>query len=223
MRAVEKTEQIQDAYNEWAKIYDDQLNSLVALQDSHLLSFIGDVNELRICDAGCGTGRNALVLAERGAKVEGCDFSPGMLERARVNTINHPSIQLKQSDLNQRLPFDDNSFDKVLCALALEHISDLVKVFSEFNRICKPDGCIIISALHPDAFVPPTIRTGGADIIIKAYNHSVHDYHVAACTSGLTCVEEISYSVNADFVQKVPRACRYLNKNLLLLLKFKKR
>ncbi|MFC1641482.1 class I SAM-dependent methyltransferase [Myxococcota bacterium] len=46
---------------------------------------VGDVRDLSVADVGCGTGRAALHLARRGAKVTGIDFSPKALEVARAD------------------------------------------------------------------------------------------------------------------------------------------
>jgi len=40
----------------------------------------GDVQGMRICDIGCGSGRFVTALAKRGAQVTGVDFAPEMLK-----------------------------------------------------------------------------------------------------------------------------------------------
>src|SRR5207249_12248855 len=40
-------------------------------------------------------------------------------------------------------------FDRVLCCLVLDHISDLAGVFSEMRRVCRPDGSVVVSIMHP--------------------------------------------------------------------------
>lgn len=46
--------------------------------------------------------------------------------------INEPDITT--------LPFDENSFDAVICSHALEHVPDDVVVLQEIYRILRPDG-----------------------------------------------------------------------------------
>lgn len=71
---------------------------------------------------GCGTGRHALRLAARGAKVTGVDFSEGMLARARCAARGR--VRLLRHDVNRRLPLPSGRFDRVLSCLVLEHMSE---------------------------------------------------------------------------------------------------
>lgn len=52
--------------------------------------------------------------------------------------IESPLADVK-ADICQ-LPFEDNTFDLVLCSHVLEHISDDVKAMSELYRVMKPGG-----------------------------------------------------------------------------------
>lgn len=51
------------------------------------------------------------------------DGNPEILEVARERIVNYPEIQLQQHNL-LALPFAPNSFDFVLCSLALHHFAD---------------------------------------------------------------------------------------------------
>ena len=46
---------------------------------------------------------------------------------------------------NQQLPFDDASFDIVICSLSIEYITQPLKLFDEVARILRPEGKFIIS------------------------------------------------------------------------------
>ena len=50
-------------------------------------------------------------------------------------------------DLNeeQTLPFDDESFDAVLCALSVQYLQYPGRVFAEFGRVLAPDGVVVVS------------------------------------------------------------------------------
>ena len=60
-----------EGYNRWAATYDDAGNPMVGLDSRNLPPLIGDVAGLNVADLGCGTGRNAIWMAQAGAQVTG--------------------------------------------------------------------------------------------------------------------------------------------------------
>lgn len=73
-----------------------------------------------------------------------------------VQGIEHTGIDLNpKADLQlnletlENLPFEDNSFDTVICIDVLEHLDSLHRIFHELFRVCS--GCVIIS--WPNAWV----------------------------------------------------------------------
>jgi len=48
------------------------------------------------------------------------------------------------------LPFEDKSFDVVICRELIEHVSDEQKVYSEIKRVLKPEGYLLITT--PNAY-----------------------------------------------------------------------
>src|SRR5258708_17507001 len=73
-----------EGYDRWAETYDTDGNPLIALEERHIGSLVGEVDGLIVADVGCGTGRHAVRLAAGGAQVVALDFSPRMLEIART-------------------------------------------------------------------------------------------------------------------------------------------
>ena len=68
------------------------------------------------------------------------------LTRKRVG----PSAAVRQWNLLRPLDFmKQDSFDLVLCALALDAVRDLAPVFAEFHRILRPAGFLVFSLDHP--------------------------------------------------------------------------
>jgi SAM-dependent methyltransferase len=72
----------------------------------------------RILDIGCGTGSHALYLARRGFAVWGVDSSPSMIARARAKPRG-TAVPFAIADALVGLPYDEASFDLVLCAMVL--------------------------------------------------------------------------------------------------------
>jgi SAM-dependent methyltransferase len=113
------------------------------------LDLLGDVAGLRVLDAACGPGLYAESLVERGATVVGFDHSPRMIELARERV---PQGTFRVHDLADPLDWlDDCSVDRVLFALAIEYIDDRVAALSEFRRVLRPSGALVLSREHPTA------------------------------------------------------------------------
>jgi ubiquinone/menaquinone biosynthesis C-methylase UbiE len=68
----------------------------------------------------------------------------------RVARQKLPTIAFCCVDLTGILPLPDASFDKVNCAQALKHLSDLTIPLTEFARVVKPSGTITFSVTHPE-------------------------------------------------------------------------
>jgi ubiquinone/menaquinone biosynthesis C-methylase UbiE len=113
------------------------------------MSLLGEVNGLRVLDAACGPGICCELLAHRGAAVHGFDVTPEMVDLARKRCAGLP-VEVTLGDLAH--PFhwlSDQSFDKVLCALALDYVETLEPVFREFLRVTRPNGVLVFSMVHP--------------------------------------------------------------------------
>jgi ubiquinone/menaquinone biosynthesis C-methylase UbiE len=98
---------------------------------------------LRLLDAGCGTGNLLLALQRRRprAALTGVDLSPSMLKRARAKLAD---VDLRRSDLGERLPFEDGSFDVVTSVNVLYAVADPARTVAELERVLKPGGLLII-------------------------------------------------------------------------------
>ena len=57
---------------------------------------------------------------------------------------NFPNALVLQGD-GTRLPFGDNIFDYIICSEVLEHVPDRKGIISEFSRVLKPDGILILT------------------------------------------------------------------------------
>src|SRR5207249_3132175 len=116
--------------------------------DPLVTALLGDVRGLAVADVGCGTGRHSLRLAAAGASVTALDFSDRMLSKAQGKP-GAGGIRFIAHDLAAPLPLPDLAFHRVLCCLVADHIADLPLLFGELARICRTDGAVIFSVMHP--------------------------------------------------------------------------
>ncbi len=90
-----------------------------------------------ILDVPAGSGVTTEILLENGAKVEPFDLFPEyfMLK----------NIECKRADILDKIPVTDNYADMVICQEGIEHLSDQLKAFKEFNRVLKINGKLLIT------------------------------------------------------------------------------
>ena len=105
-----------------------------------------------ILEVGCGYGRLLNTLADKADKVIGIDFSEPLLRRAKEYLKNKVNAELKLMDA-QKMSFDDESFDYVLCLDAtfgnMPNIEG--RVLSEMKRLVRGKGEVIVSVFSEKA------------------------------------------------------------------------
>lgn len=141
-------------YDGFAARYDAENAS--SLLNAHyerpaMLELAGDVGGRRILDAGCGSGPLAEALLARGASVSGIDVSPAMIDLARRRLGRNADLHV--ADLGGPLPFPAETFDDVVCSLALHYLEDWSAPLAELHRVLVPGGRLLLSVNHPTVSV----------------------------------------------------------------------
>lgn len=96
-----------------------------------------------VLDAGCGTGLSGLALHQAGyPEIYGLDVSPQSVEKAQATGAYMEALV---HDLNQRFPFEDDTFVGLACAGVLSYFVDLLPVMREFCRVTRPGHHIIFT------------------------------------------------------------------------------
>jgi len=104
---------------------------------------------VKILDAGGGTGRLTLPLAQMGYPVTLCDLSSGMLAVASKKVQSEglgDKVEIKEVDISS-MPFSDESFGLVLCMHGAFCNADSNKAAKELTRVLKKGGLIIVDTL----------------------------------------------------------------------------
>jgi SAM-dependent methyltransferase len=107
------------------------------------------VGGLKVLDAACGEGYGTALLATAASFVNGVDSSGTAVEHARARYTSD-KLEFLVSDC-LRLPFDDSEFDCVVSFETLEHLEDHQGLMTEFRRVLKPAGFLLMSS--PDKAV----------------------------------------------------------------------
>ncbi len=219
-----------DGYDQWSRVYDTDGNPLIALEEPWVERLIGDPTGLRIADIGCGTGRHAVRLALAGAEVTAVDFSEGMLAKGKQKP-GAERVRWAWHDLGTRLRLDASAFDRVLCALVLDHIADCRGLFAEFARIVRPasqGGRVVVSVMHP-AMMLRGVRARfndpatGEKVHVESVSNQISNYVIAATSAGLHIAHMSEHAVDAALVGKTARAEQHLGWPMLLMMGLEKR
>ena len=113
-----------------------------------------DVHGCKVLDAGCGFGGTSIAFAMSGSQVVGIDVEKerllGALIRARAD-YQIPSLSFQQSIL-EHLPFQDSSFDILICEDVFEHVNSHARSVAEIGRVLKPGGVVYL--VFPNYFSP---------------------------------------------------------------------
>jgi len=98
---------------------------------------------MHVLDIGCGIGGASRVIASsRQCTVTGIDLTPEYVEVSRELTRRcglADRIDYRQANALD-LPFDDESFDHVLCHNVTMNIEDKAGLAKEITRVLKPGG-----------------------------------------------------------------------------------
>jgi len=106
------------------------------------LDFCGWKDGEAVLDAGCGTGSLTFALAERTqtARIHGIDFSPAYVDHAQ-RSCRDPRVEFRVGDVCA-LPYDDNSFDRVLSLLVLHFVPRTEDAVAELRRVARPGATV---------------------------------------------------------------------------------
>jgi len=97
----------------------------------------------RALDAGTGVGYLLPTLSKIAREVDAVDLSPVVkYTQAMLDKRGVRNVRLQQADL-LHLPFEDGSFDLVVCLSVIEHIPEPAVVFAEVARVLRGGGIAI--------------------------------------------------------------------------------
>jgi ubiquinone/menaquinone biosynthesis C-methylase UbiE len=107
---------------------------------------------LRALDLGCGTGKQAVLLADRFAHVDAVDLSGAMIELARARRPR-PNISYREADLHEA--GGDGRYDFVFSAMTLHHVPDLHAALTHIRTLVAPGGRAALADLYVPSLSSP--------------------------------------------------------------------
>jgi len=118
----------------------------------------GDV----VIDLGSGAGNDAFIARHEtgeAGKVIGIDFTPAMIERARINAEKRGfnNVEFRQGDI-ENMPVTANAADVIVSNCVLNLVPNKNAVIKDIYRVLKPGGHFSISDIVLEGELPKQIR-----------------------------------------------------------------
>ena len=195
-----------EAYNEWASIYDSNINKTRDLESIAKKEIVSDLHFENCLEIGCGTGKNTVWLLERAKHITAVDISEEMLKKAKEK-IKSPQVDFVQADILEEWRFAKRDYDLVTFSLVLEHVEDLGFVISNAANCLKKGGSIYIGELHPfKQYMGSKARfmTEDGEQVVQCFTHHISDFTESASQAGLT-IESVKEYFDEDEQGGIPR------------------
>lgn len=176
----------QEGYARFANTYDENEKYWNSFEKQNLIPYFKSAKDKKVLDAGAGTGRLSVRLANNEADVTALDLSPEMLD---ILHKKNNKIKIVEGDI-ENMPFEDGVFDMVFSSLTLVHLKKIEPFLDECYRVLKDDGKLILVNVHYRK--PMVLKDEQGNYIIKCYNHFPRHVREA--------VEELAYGVEDEII-----------------------
>ena len=127
-----------------------------------------------VLDLGCAGGFMAEALAARGAHVTGIDPAADAIDAARAHARTTGLRIGYDVGVGEALPYDDSSFDAVVCVDVLEHVADLRRVLAEVARTLRPGGLFLFDTINRNPLARLATITIAEDLL-RLLPRGTHD------------------------------------------------
>jgi arsenite methyltransferase len=169
--------------NQILQYNDDATNKLldmyrtpdVQTQRQEFLQFVRCAPGKRILDVGSGPGFLTSAMADAAGHsgwVCGIDISDLMLTLAKTYCAQLPWVEFHEAEATH-LPFPEHHFDIVVSMQVLEYVIDIRTALSEFHRVLRPGGQVVIMDTDWDSLVWYSATPERANRILSEWNNHV--------------------------------------------------
>jgi ubiquinone/menaquinone biosynthesis C-methylase UbiE len=142
-------------YNAASDFYDHPANTFWRRYGRRTVERLRLAPDDRVLDVCCGSGASAIPAAETAGSVVGVDLAENLLALARSKAEQRglTNIEFRSGDMTQ-LPFDDGSFDVVVCVFGIFFVPDMEAALRELKRVLRNGGRLAITTWGPRFFEP---------------------------------------------------------------------
>ena len=195
-----------EGYGAWSSSYEETIKEDM---DLRLLERIGSVVWDRVgraADLGCGTGRTGSWLRAHGVEiVDGVDFTPEMLERARARGVYQRLALAEVSSSG----LESERYGLVTTVLVDEHLAALAPLYREAARLARPGAAHVLVGFHPFFIMKSGMPThfdapDGTPLAIETHIHLFSEHVQAAHASGWLLAEMHEQLVDERWIAVKP-------------------
>jgi ubiquinone/menaquinone biosynthesis C-methylase UbiE len=180
------------AYDIWADHYDHQPGNLMLDMDEQVFGALLDgvvIENKRVADIGCGTGRHwDKLFKAKPLSLTGFDVSAGMLKHLQEK---YPQADTYRITDNQFSFIPDNTYDVIISTLTVAHIENIKEALTAWARIANEQADMIITDFHPIALAAGGRRTfehNKGHIAVENHVHFVYEIEEILLKQGFSTV-----------------------------------
>lgn len=139
-------------FEESAEYYDESFDGkFVKPMYSHILKRLREEKTARILDVGCGTGNVLMELVNGNRELYGIDLSENMVNIARERLKENAAVVTADAG---KLPFENDTFDILLCNASFHHYPRPEAVLEEMRRVLRTEGVLLMG----EGYAPQPFR-----------------------------------------------------------------
>ena len=199
------TEHVLDAVRKETYGVDIGQNSWLTVDEcDRFIQWLGVRSDHHVLEVASGSGGPALYLAQQtccrvtgiDANTNGVATASALAERAG---LTH-NVQFQVADATARLPFEENTFDALLCIDAMNHLPNRLEILGEWRRVLRAGGRavftdpVVISGLVTNEELAIRSSIGVFVFAPPSFNEKLIDQ------AGLRLVRQQDVTENAAYV-----------------------
>lgn len=166
--AISSQDKTKKHFNETASDYNNSSDGkFVEPMYDVIVNEIQKLKSGKILDVGCGNGNLFTLLPSGKYELFGVDFSENMIAEAKKKCGQKATFSVADAE---KLPFDSDSFDIIVCNASFHHYVHPDRVLKEMHRVLKDGGEVLIGDPYMPAFVRPIMN------VLTKFSDS-GDYH----------------------------------------------
>lgn len=137
----EQQEISDDFMKRWHEVLPKHYDIVERFNHGYPLRIIPDRPRITTLELGAGLGGHLPFERLDNQDYTCVELRPAMADHIRAH---YPHVSVITADIQQKLPFEEASFDRIIAIHVLEHLPDLPATLTEIKRLLKPDGVFSI-------------------------------------------------------------------------------